>query len=220
MTHHTSIAAERRNVCVTGVARTDDVQTDVGLASVADPVPREGPGGAAPNLVCTQLLEQRAFVHCRSLRAVRVGVGGRDGVVGIVKDSRGSRLAEGPVDGLLVGANVQIEVDATVDGQSGLVLDVCHQDGFGNGRECRGRVKWAGDEGPVLHQADGFAQAGGLVQRHGCANKIVLEAKEVRNTDVVKTRNIGCRTRQQAIEVGLQRLLSGGRKEAIVLHSR
>lgn len=71
MTDNARVRADGGDVDISGVARAEDVMPDISWAAVADPVPRECPSWAPPDLVRAKHLQHRPRVEGRVLLFAR-----------------------------------------------------------------------------------------------------------------------------------------------------
>lgn len=155
---HGAAALAERNLVVAGVRRADHVLSNVRLPAVADPVPGELPGRAAPDLVRAERLQRGALVGVNTINS------GRHGIDGGVQDAVRARGAEGERDELLVEGVVDGVGEPAVDRRTRLVAYGRDNDGLRDLGEGRGRVEGRGDEHVVTDGTDRLRGSSGFVE--------------------------------------------------------
>lgn len=155
---HCAATLAKRNFIVAGVRRTDHVLSNVRLSAVADPVPGELPGRAAPNLVRAERLQRGALVGVHTINS------GRHSVDSSVQNAVRARGAEGERDELLVEGVVDGVGKPAVDRRTRLVAHGRDDDWLRDLGEGRGRVEGRGDEHVVTDGTDRLRGSSGFVE--------------------------------------------------------
>lgn len=180
------LSAER-NLIVAGVRGANLVLPNVRLAAAPDPITRERPGRAAPDLVRTELLELRTLVGLHAVDRRR------NGVQSSLEDARRARVAKGELHKALVERLINRRGEAAVDGRASLVADIREDDGLGLLGEVRGEVERIRDELAVADGPDGLGSTRSGVQLvvGSHVQHVVLSGHDIVERQGVETSRVG-----------------------------
>ena len=201
------------NFVVTRVSRAHKVFSDVCLSASADPVARERPRCAAPDLVSTEHLKLRALVRVDSVDS------GRDSVYGGVQDARCTRVAESELYHLLVQRGAHGGRETAIDGRPGFIANGRDNDGLGLLREAGGQVEGVRDQLTILDGPDWFRCTSGGIELVVCrgVKEVVLGGHDGVQRQRVQTGRVGDATVEVLCKVAEHFLMNAGREESKVL---